>query len=177
MEISQMKADHMASARGTMEPQRRNHFQAEFYLDNSEDQEIIRLSVAGGFLPNEGNEEIEMQWINESVWVAGRRTLQQGSMRIRDFVDRDTAGAIHRWRKLVYDPTTGKVGYAANYKKGGSILVFGPDGVSHVRRWKLYGCWPVSVDPGELNYETNEIVVMTVALRFDRAVPLFAYTE
>jgi hypothetical protein len=173
MPLERMTAEHLASSAGGFEPQRRNHFQIEIYMPSNLEQEILRMSIVSGFLPQEGNEAIEMSWMNESSWIAGRRTLEGGSIRCRDFLDQATANVILKWRRLVYDPRTGALGYAMNYKREACIILTGPDGVMHERKWKLQGLWPTSVEHGNLEYNSNEVLEMSVSLRFDRAIPLF----
>jgi len=174
MPITPMTSNHLASQLGTFEPQRRNHYQIRFFLGNFLDEEMLTLGIVGGFMPSEGNEEIQIPHKNEDVWVAGRRTLESGTIRVRDYVDRETLAAILRWRQQVYNPLTGGVGFASLYKKSGEILLTAPDGISNERIWQLIGCWPTQANPGELADDQNDVVVADVTIRFDKAIPLFA---
>ena len=181
MPIRRLAADHLAATTGGYEPQRRNHYQLVLGLDQlgfgADEDELITLSVVRAFLPNEGNEEIAIPWKNETQYVAGRRTLESGTVAVRDFVDKRTAEIIYQWRSRVYDPFSGGVGYAIDYKVDADLLLTGPDGAEfhdNERYWKLLGCWPQAINPGELNDESNEIVTLELTLRFDKAVAEFA---
>lgn len=182
MPIQRLAADHLAARPGGYEPQRRNHYQLTLGLDQiglgADADELVTLSVVRAFLPNEGNEEIAIPWKNETQYVAGRRTLESGTVAVRDFVDKRTAEYIYKWRQKVYDPMTGAVGYAVDYKVNADLIITGPDGKKKKefgdRVYKLIGCWPQAVNPGELNDESNEIVVLELTLRFDKAVAEFA---
>lgn len=174
MTIFQMSSDFIAPQLGFFEPQRRNHYSVEFHLPSVLDQQLLTLSIVRGALPNEGNEEIELPWKNESVWVAGRRTLDAGTFAVRDFVDRNSYGAVQRWRGLVYQALTGRVGYAADYKVTGFIVMTGPDGLRNTRLWQLIGCWPKNVNGGDLADDSNEVVELETEIRYDKAIPLFA---
>ena len=104
-------ADHIASEKGNFEPQRSNNFTFEVALGQA-DRDLIELGLQSIPLPNESNDEIEIQFQNEKRYVAGQYTVDSTTLIVRDFVDSDTRGAIMRWRKLVYDALTGNVGFA-----------------------------------------------------------------
>lgn len=158
-------ADHIAAAAGTFEPQRQNNFQIEIPLSGS-DKDYISMSLQAVPLPNESNEEVEIKFQNESRYVAGKYKVDASQLSIRDYVDQDTRGAIMRWRKQVFDPQTGRVGLAADYKKTAHIVLHGPDG-STERVCKLIGCWPQAINGGTLNMDSAEQVMMEVVLRYD----------
>ena len=72
-----------------------------------------------------------------------------------------------RWRKKVYDPATGKVGLAKNYKRTVDIVMTAPDGTSE-RKCRLIGCWPQAVSGGQMDMSSAEQVQIEVTLRFDK---------
>ena len=161
-------ADHIAAQNGSFEPQRSNNFSVEFPLGGS-DKEIIILGLQSIPLPNEQNEEIEIPYQNERRYIASRYMVDEASMSIRDAVDVDTRGALLRWRKQVFDPTTGNVGLAKDYKKTGYIKMTAPDGTSE-RLCTLIGAWPKSLNGGNLDMESSDKVVMEVSIRYDKAI-------
>jgi hypothetical protein len=161
-------ADHIAAEAGSFEPQRQNNFSLEIPL-GSADKDLIVLSVQSVPLPNESNDEVEIQHQNEKRYVAGQATVDTTSMTIHDYVDRDTRGAVMRWRKQVYDPATGQIGLAKNYKKTAYIIMTAPDGTEE-RICKLKGCWPQAVTGGNLGHDGSEPVMIEVTLRFDKVL-------
>lgn len=161
-------ADHIAAEAGTFEPQRQNNFSIEIALEEA-DKDLIIMGLQGVPLPNESNDEIEIQYQNEKRYVAGPYTVDSTTLSIRDFVDMDTRGALMRWRKKVYDPATGQMGLAKNYKKTANIIMTAPDG-SEERVCKLKGCWPQAVTGGNLSMDAGDQVLVEVTLRFDKVI-------
>jgi len=160
-------ADHIAAEAGTFEPQRQNNFTVEIPLGN--DKEYISLSCQAIPLPVESNDEVEIQYQNEKRYVAGQATFDATSFTVRDYVDVDTRGAIMRWRHQVYNPATGAIGLASNYKKTVWIVMEGPDGAT-TRVCKLTGCWPQAVNGGTLDMSASDQVQIEVTLRFDKPI-------
>ena len=159
-------ADHIAAEAGTFEPQRQNNFTFEVAL-SSEDKDVITLSMQSAPLPNESNDEVEIQHQNERRYVAGQALFEATTLTIRDYVDQDTRGALLRWRKLVYNPKTGKVGLAKDYKKRAFVRMTAPDGTSE-RICKLIGSWPQALVGGNLSHDASEQVLIEVTIRFDK---------
>jgi hypothetical protein len=158
-------ASHIAAAGGTFEPQRGNNWSIEINL--GKDKDPIIMSLMSLPLPAESNEEIEIQYQNEKRYVAGQATIDAVSLVVRDYVDADTRAAIMRWRAKVYDPASGKVGLAKDYKKNADIIMTAPDGSSE-RVCKLYGVWPQMVNSGNLDMSSAEPVTIEVTLRVDK---------
>ena len=169
-----MSALHIAQQAGTFEPQRVNNFTFQVHLASQSDANIIELSLDTGFLPQEGNAPIMLSFLNEQVYVAGKVMWQEGTIVLKDFVDQPTAEAIRAWRSLVYDPFTGRIGFAANYKKSANIIMYTPDGLSE-RTWELIGCWPMAVSWGALDMNASDANRITVTIRFDKARPASSF--
>jgi len=136
-----MNADFIAPQAGGFEPQRQNHFDVEFQNISTD----MSFAISTFTLPGISNDPITIPFRNEERKVAGPARVDEASLSIRDYVDAQVHNAFMSWRRLVFDPTTGIVGRAANYKRQGSLFVFGPDGEIE-RSWTLVGCWP-SHDP------------------------------
>jgi len=166
-------AQQIAASGGAFEPQR----QANWFIQivgltgGAAAEDILAFSLESGFLPNESNEEIEIQYANERRYVAGKALFETGSLVVKDFVDKGTADTVVKWRKTVYDQATGKVGLAKEYKKNASIVLFGPEG-SFKREWRLEGVWPQAVNYGTLDMTANDKVTIEITLRYDKAVPV-----
>lgn len=173
-----MNANHLAAMAGEFEPQRTNHFQITFQGPtgiNPADSDLIRLTMDAGFLPSESSNEIELAFLNEKRYVAGSVSFEAGSITLKDMVDRDTAGAIVRWRQKVYEPLSGAVGFAAVYKCEGRITLLSPTGLE-LRQWRIVGAWPQSVNYGTLDMGSDDNVKIECSIRYDKAIPLFAGT-
>jgi len=160
-------ADHIAAEAGTFEPQRQNNFSFEVAL-GSADKDVIVMALQGFALPNESNDPVEVPYQNEKRKVAGQYGVDDMQLTVRDYVDVDVRGAIMRWRKKVYDPQTGKIGLAKDYKKTGWIILTAPDGTSR-RVCKCKGCWPQAVNGGSLAMDSADQIQIEVTLSVDKA--------
>jgi len=167
-----LSADHIAASQGGFEPQRKNNFVMEFGVPNPDDAEVLRLSVKAGFLPNVENDDITIPWGNEERYVAGKAKFAAGTVMFHDYVDQRTKEALMTWRRQVYNEVNGAIGLAAFYKREVRIIQFGPDGTI-LKTWKLVGCFPRKLNPGEADYSSGEANVIEVEFRYDKAVPDF----
>jgi hypothetical protein len=162
-------SDHIAAEAGTFEPQRQNNWSLEITLDEA-DKDVIIASLVSSALPPESNDEVEIQYQNEKRYVAGQATFETIPLTLVDYVDVETRNAILRWRLQVYNPETGAIGLAKDYKKRGSIIMTAPDG-STERVCRLVGLWPSAVpNPGTLDMSGSDKVMIEVTLRYDKAV-------
>ncbi len=157
-----LRAAHLSE---NFEPQRKFDFQIDFGDD------VLRLSVSKTTLPTETNEEIELAYGNEKVWIAGQTTYEASTLELRDTIDAGTADALMAWRRDVYDPDTGNIGRASTYKRTASLFLLASDGSTY-REWQLIGCWPQSVKAGDLDMTDNNVVLIEATIRYDRAIYL-----
>jgi len=163
-----------ADIQGNYEPQRQNNWYFEVSPPSAgvnDFKTILSMALDIGFLPNESSGEIEVHFVNERVYVAGKPTFEAGTLTLKDYVDLPVAKAIAEWRKMVYNAETGAIGLAKNYKVDASIVLFAPDG-TYKREWILRGCWPQAVNYGAtLDMSTMEVNKIELTLRFDKAYP------
>lgn len=169
--VTNLSSDFLAGQAGSFEPQREYNFFFEIGLDTPQDTETILLALEGAFTPSVNAAEVDLRYLNETRYVAGPITYDTGTLRLKDFVDRNTASVVTRWHNLVYDPIRGSVGLARNYKKTANIRLFGPDG-SFERVWELRGVWPQGVRYGNLDMTSTGKGVIEVTVRYDKAIPL-----
>lgn len=163
-------AEHIAPALGGFEPQRTFNWSLEIALDDAGDQILIMQGLDSFKAPTVSNEEIELNYANESRYVPGKAKYEAIPLVLKDFVDQGVAQAVLKWSYLCYNPETGSIGLARNLKKTADLVLYAPD-QSSARFWKLFGCWPQQVEWGELDMNNSENVKITVNLRYDRAVP------
>jgi hypothetical protein len=76
------------------------------------------------------------------------------------------------WVRLHAESVTGRMGYAAGYKKDIDLEMLDPTGVV-VEKWILYGTFLTSVDFGALGYSTDALADITASLRMDRCVLVY----
>jgi hypothetical protein len=160
-----LSAKNLAAQSGGYEPQRQSNWEFAVALAN---QELIKLSAVTFTLPNESSEDVALPYGNETRYVAGKTMFDQATLDLRDFVDKDTRKAIVDWRKEVYDPDSGRIGLARDYKKDATLTLYGPDGTME-RKCKLQGCWPMAVNHGQADHSSSDVVLISVTLRYDIA--------
>lgn len=156
-------AMHLSNT-STYETQRTNNF--ELVISGLGDE--VTLSVSSTSLPTTGNEPIELSFGNSKVKVAGQATVDDASVVVKDVIGADIDSILSEWREQVYDPSTDKIGFAKDYKRQAYLYQYAPDG-SHMRPWKLVGCWPSSYESSEFNYEGADKKEITLTLSVDKA--------
>ena len=161
-----LTADHIAKARGAFEPQRKNNYTV--VIDKA--GEVIRKALEKFPFPKESNDAIVVKFGNEERKVAGPAKFENVELVVKDYVDQPVMQKLIAWRKEVYDPATGKIGWAKDYKTDGELILSGPDGTTE-RKWKLQGIWPSALNPGGGDMESGEPNTASVTLTIDKAVP------
>jgi hypothetical protein len=116
--------------------------------------------------------EVEIPFLNTSVWVLGRFTWQPIDVVFRDAIGPSTSQAIMEWVRLGSESVTGRQGYAAGYKKDIELEMLDPTGVV-VQKWQLQGTMLTNVGFGDLDMSDDGIADITATLRFDRAILIF----
>ena len=171
--MSQLNAAFM-SMDSTYEVQRTNNFR--FIVDLSEfsnnttssSGDIIELACDSTGLPTVSNDPIELDYGNSQIKVAGKATTDDITVAVKDFIEPDVENILWQWRMKVYNPKTGKVGWANNYKRTCMIVQYGPNG-EVLRKWQCDGCWPTSLDLGELDYSSGDKKQISMNLSVDTA--------
>jgi len=151
------------------EPQRSNNFQVTIYGLPGQGTELVMLTLVDFSLPRVTNDPLPLQHGNTNVKFAGV-TQWQGSdtLNVVDYITTDMEKIISDWRELVYRPSDDAIGWAAQYKKQGSVVEAGPDG-TFLREWKYEGMWPSEVNYGALSHENNELKKIEIQIQYDRA--------
>lgn len=163
--IESLGASHLASS--GFEVQRTNNF--EIQIENVSKVRPLILAVVSGFLPNESNEVISLNYGNTQITVAGAaRPNNSGSLVVRDLVQEDIEKVIDDWRATVYNKETDAIGFAADYKKPAYVTQYAPDGTL-LRVWNLEGVWPSAVDYGQISYDSPGVKTISITLQYDKA--------
>lgn len=161
-----MSAGHLAPAGGGFEPQR--VFNWVLILPGIEDPELIRLSIERVQMPKLSTAVMHLRYMNEDVKVSGGASVDANTIVCRDFVDRRVLATLNTWMAQVHDPETGKIGYASEYKKQGTIQLLDPHG-DVMRSVTAAGVWPSSMSFSDLDYTTdNGEVKITLVLQVDK---------
>ena len=114
----------------------------------------------------------EIPFLNTSVWVAGRFNWQTINVTFRDPIGPSASQALMEWVRLHAESVTGRMGYAAGYKKDIDLEMLDPTGVV-VEKWILYGTFLSDVNFNALAYNTDNLATITATLRMDRCVLVY----
>jgi hypothetical protein len=76
------------------------------------------------------------------------------------------------WFRLHAESVTGRMGYAAGYKKDIELEMLDPTGVV-VEKWIIQGCFLTSLNFGDLDYNNDALAQITCNLRMDRCIQVY----
>ena len=154
------------------EVQRTNNFALVLDItDGAGNDDWFTLSVDSCPLPDISNNPIELAYQNSKVKVAGQAEFGDFEISVKDSIKLDIEMKLWEWRKKVYDPETGQIGWAEDYKKNGYVFQYAPDG-SHERGWQLVGVWPTNLQLGEMNYDGGDAKKISMTCAVDFAWPI-----
>lgn len=178
MTLDILNADFLGGAGGGYEPQRTNNALLTFVLGGNNNANVsqgasdeeLTLALDTFPIPKDSNGIIEAAWLNEKRKFVGLPVFDDLSVVYKDFVDRDTAKMLRRWRYECYDPETGKIGLAATYKKKGWVSLFAPNG-EYVRSYEIIGAWISNLDPGDIDMAGEDILRITATITIDKCIP------
>ena len=114
----------------------------------------------------------EIQFLNTSTFVAGRFNWQTINVTFRDPIGPSASQALMEWVRLHAESVTGRMGYAAGYKKDVDLEMLDPTGVV-VEKWILYGTFLTDVNFNQLSYSQDALATITATLRMDRCVLVY----
>ncbi|MDB4235073.1 hypothetical protein N9828_01120, partial [bacterium] len=114
----------------------------------------------------------EIQFLNTSTYVAGRFVWEPLNVTFRDPIGPSASQALMEWVRLCAESVTGRMGYAAGYKKNVDLELLDPTGVV-VEKWILEGTFLTSADFGSLDYKSDAIASITATMRMDRCVLVY----
>lgn len=142
--------------------------QTHFYVSFSGNFVDPRLSylVLSVQLPNETTEVTKEPFFNQQVNIAGFTTFEDCNLVIRDVIGIDAESIFQKWRHKVYDAADATMGGPEDYKAEGTLTLTDPKG-ANTRPWRLVGCFPRTVNYGEMQYGSSEDVRISVGMTYD----------
>ncbi len=90
----------------------------------------------------------------------------------KDPIGPSAAQALMEWFRLHAESVTGRMGYAAGYKKDVELEMLDPTGVV-VEKWILQGCFLTDLNFGDLDYSRDDIANISTSLRMDRCILVY----
>ena len=131
----------------------------EWYVESTSRPKLKIASVAIPFL-------------NTETYVAGRFNWEEVTVKFRDPIGPSASQAVMEWIRLCAESVTGRMGYAAGYKKNVDLEMLDPTGVV-VEKWILEGAWLTGYDGGTLDYSSDKIVGISSSIRMDRCILVY----
>ena len=150
------------------EPKRKNRFILSFPSSLG----INSWYVESTSRPNIQIGSTEIPFLNTSTYVAGRFVWNTINVTFRDPIGPSATQALMEWVRLHAESVTGRMGYAAGYKKDIDLEMLDPTGVV-VEKWILYGTFLTDVNFGALSYSQDALADITASLRMDRCVLVY----
>ena len=174
MPLDTLTANKIGAQDGEFELQRANN--GLLFLVGLEEfgnvDNVITFGLSTFPVPKVNNGIIEVGFLNETRKFPGKPVFDDLSIVIRDYVDKNMAGVIMRWRQAVYNHGTGVIGRAASLKKRARIELFSPQN-DGIREYELIGAWPSQFDGGEVDMAGEDSLLITFTLTYDKFIPKF----
>jgi hypothetical protein len=142
------------------EPKRVNRFFAEF--DSALGIEVWKITKFKR--PKMSINSIEIPFVNEKNYVAGQYWWESMDITFLDPIGPSTSQQLMEWVRLHAESLTGRMGYAAGYKKNILLKALDPGGVE-VEKWTLEQCMITSIDFGENDYSSDELQNVTLTIQ------------
>lgn len=150
------------------EPKRKNRFILRFPSSLG----INEWYVTSSKRPSAKINSTEIQFLNTSTYVAGRFTWDEITVSFKDPIGPSAMQALMEWFRLHAESVTGRMGYAAGYKKDIELEMLDPTGVV-IEKWILQGCFITSLNGGDLNYSQDDLANIDITLRPDRCILVY----
>ena len=150
------------------EPLRKNRFILRFPTSLG----INEWFVTSTARPSAKIKSVEIPFLNTKTYVAGIFEWEEIKVTFRDPIGPSASQALMEWFRLHAESVTGRMGYAAGYKKDVELEMLDPTGVV-VQKWILQGCFLTSLNFGDLNYTQDELANIDASLRMDRCILVY----
>lgn len=150
------------------EPKRQNRFILRFPSSMG----INEWYVASTARPAAKITSVAIPFLNTSTYVAGRFEWQEMRVTFRDPIGPSASQALMEWFRLHAESVTGRMGYAAGYKKDIELDMLDPTGVV-VEKWSIVGAFLTDLNFNDLDYSRDDLATITCSLRMDRCIQIF----
>jgi len=150
------------------EPKRVNRFIVRFPSSLG----INEWYVTSAARPSAKINSVEIPFLNTSTYVAGRFVWNELRVKFKDPIGPSASQALMEWFRLHAESVTGRMGYAAGYKKDIELEMLDPTGVV-VEKWILQGTFLSDVNFDSLGYSDDNLATITATLRPDRCILVY----
>ena len=150
------------------EPKRNNRFIMRFPSSLGINEWFVETSKRPSLKIN----STAIPFLNTSTYVAGRFEWQEIGVTFRDPIGPSASQALMEWVRLCAESVTGRMGYAAGYKKNVDLEMLDPTGVV-VEKWILEGTFLDDVNFNSLGYSDDKLADITASMRMDRCILVY----
>jgi hypothetical protein len=149
------------------EPKRKNRFIMSF-----NDLGINEWYVESTSRPSLTINSTAIDFLNTKTYVAGKYEWGEISVTFRDPIGPSASQALMEWVRLHAESVTGRMGYAAGYKRDIFLSLLDPTGVV-IEKWVLKNTFLTKVDFQGLSYSEDGLVTIQASLRPDYCILLY----
>ena len=114
----------------------------------------------------------EIKFLNTETYVSGSFKWGEITVKLRDPIGPSASQAVMEWVRLHAESVTGRMGYAAGYKKDVTLQMLDPTGVV-VEKWIMIGCFLTKADFQGLDYGQDGLAKIQATLRPDYCVLVY----
>ena len=150
------------------EPKRKNRFILTFPSSLG----INSWYVESASRPTITIDKKEIKFLNTETYVSSTFKWGEITVKLRDPIGPSAAQAAMEWVRLHAESVTGRMGYAAGYKKDVDLEMLDPTGVA-VEKWILQGCIITKAAFGEVSYTGDDIMTVDLSLQPDRCILVY----
>lgn len=148
-----------------IEPKRQNRWVLEF----PSDLEFSEWMVQTTSRPQVSIAETEIPFMNTSTFVAGRSTWNTINITFIDPIGPSATQKVMQWIRQCIEHSTGRMGYATNYKKNLVLKMLDPAGET-VEKWIIEGAFVTEASFGDLDYSSDGLADVSITIRPDRCI-------
>lgn len=142
------------------EPKRVNRFYAKF----PDELGINVWQIKKFKRPSAKINSVPVQFLNEQNYVAGRYTWDEVTIDFLDAIGPSTSQSVMEWFRMHAESLTGRMGYAAGYKKNIILEALDPTTLA-VEQWTLEQCMITSIDFGDNDYSSDDLAGISVTVQ------------
>lgn len=119
--------------------------------------------------PTFTTEEVPINWINSTRYVAGKTTFGELNVTLHDPISPSASQQVMEWMRTCFESVSGRSGYADFYKRDIQIKMLDPVGTV-IQLWDVKGAFIKEANYGEITYEGSDLAEITLTIRFDNVV-------
>lgn len=142
------------------EPKRKNRFVAQFPSDIG----IEAWKIQKYDRPKLSINSVPVHYMNQENYVAGKYKWEPLTIELIDIIGPSTTQQVMEWVRLHAESATGRMGYAAGYKKNLYLKSLDPTGVE-IDSWFIEQAHITDVDFGDNDHTSDDLQGITITIQ------------